>query len=181
MEIIQLDQNWKGRKIPFHYVSAYHYAVRVMENPQGWELSLKREALDGPMVKDFEDTLLEDYLEEPQLFGAFEGGELLGILEVAEENWNNRLRVSNLWVKEGFRRQGIGRQLMDKAEALAAQQGRRALVLETQSCNDPALCFYRACGFSLIGFDLLAYSNDDIDRREVRLEMGKLLKGTKDG
>ena len=70
---------------------------------------------------------------------------------------------------------------MRKAEEVAVVQGRRALVLETQSCNDPAICFYRASGFSFIGCDLLAYSNDDIDRQEVRLEMGKTLKGTKDG
>lgn len=181
MEILELDQSWKGKKIPFHYVSAYLYAVRMMESPQGWELSWRREALGAPMEKEFEDVLLEDYLEEPRLYGAFDNGELIGILEIAAENWNNRLRISNLWVKETFRRRGIGRQLMRKAEEVAVAQGRRALVLETQSCNDPAICFYRASGFSFIGCDLLAYSNDDIDRQEVRLEMGKTLKGTKDG
>ncbi|MEL7646437.1 MAG: GNAT family N-acetyltransferase [Anaerolineaceae bacterium] len=180
MEITELDQTWKGRKNPVHYVTSHHYAVRLTEDPQGWELSLRREALEAPIEKNFEDTLLEDYLEEPQLFGAFEGGELLGILELAAENWNNRLRVSNLWVREGWRRRGIGRQLMRKAEELAAMQGRRALVLETQSCNDPALCFYRACGFALIGCDLMAYSNADAGRQEVRLEMGKALKGAQD-
>jgi ribosomal protein S18 acetylase RimI-like enzyme len=153
----------------------------LTENPQGWELSLRREALDAPMEKEFEDVLLEDYLEEPLLFGAFEAGELLGILELASENYNNRLRISNLWVKESFRRPGIGTQLMRKAEEVGIEQGRRALVLETQSCNDPALCFYRARGFALLGCDLLAYSNDDVSRREVRLEMGKVLKGAQDG
>jgi len=125
MEITELDQTWKGRKIPFHYVSSHHYAVRLTENPQCWELSLRREALEAPAENNFEDTLLEDYLEEPLLFGAFEGGELIGILELAAENWNNRLRVSNLWVREGWRRRGIGRQLMRKAEELAAMQGSR--------------------------------------------------------
>lgn len=177
MDIVQLDQSWKGKKIPFHYVSAYLYAVRMTESPQGWELSWRREALDGPVEKEFEDVLLEDYLEEPRLFGAFDNGELIGILEIAAENWNNRLRISNLWVKETFRRRGIGRQLMRKAEEVAVQQGRRALALETQSCNDPAISFYKSCGFSFIGCDLLAYSNDDIARQEVRLEMGKVLDG----
>jgi len=66
---------------------------------------------------------------------------------------------------------------MRKAEEVAVQQGRRALALETQSCNDPAISFYKSCGFSFIGCDLLAYSNDDIARQEVRLEMGKVLDG----
>ena len=177
MDIVQLDQSWKGRKIRFHYVSAHTYAVRMVEDPHGWVLSMRREALAAPIEKEFEDVLLEDYLEEPQLFGAFDNGELIGILEIAAENWNNRLRISNLWVKETFRRRGIGRQLMRKAEEVAVQQGRRALALETQSCNDPAISFYKSCGFSFIGCDLLAYSNDDIARQEVRLEMGKVLDG----
>jgi len=177
MDIVELDQSWKGRKIPFHYVSAYHYAAKVVASPQGWQLSFERVPFDTPREINFTDELLEDYLEAPQLIGAFEGGELLGILEVAAENWNNRLRVSNIWVAEGCRRQGIGRQLMRKAEEVAVQQGRRALALETQSCNDPAISFYKSCGFSIIGCDLLAYSNDDIARQEVRLEMGKVLDG----
>ena len=31
-------------------------------------------------------------------------------------------------------------------------------------------------GFKIIGFDLFAYSNTDLERHEVRLEMGKVLE-----
>ncbi len=48
--------------------------------------------------------------------------------------------------------------------------------LETQSCNEAAIAFYRKNGFSVIGFDLYAYSNDDPERHEVRIEMGKKLQ-----
>ena len=51
--------------------------------------------------------------------------------------------------------------------------GARMLVLETQSCNDPAICFYRKMGFSLIGFDLTAYSQADVEKKEVRLEFAR--------
>ena len=50
------------------------------------------------------------------------------------------------------------------------------IVLETQSCNENAIAFYRKNGFEIIGFDLYAYSNDDPERHEVRLEMGKKLR-----
>ena len=50
------------------------------------------------------------------------------------------------------------------------------IVLETQSCNKNAIAFYRKNGFEIIGFDLYAYSNDDQERHEVRLEMRKKLK-----
>ena len=52
---------------------------------------------------------------------------------------------------------------------------RRALLLETQSCNVGAIAFYLKEGFSLFGFDACCYSNEDIPRGEVRLELGMYL------
>ncbi len=78
-------------------------------------------------------------------------------------------------MKEAFRRKDIGTALMKHAIAIAKQKGARMLVLETQSCNVPAIEFYLRQGFDLIGFDLAAYSNEDIKRKEVRLEFGLTL------
>lgn len=64
---------------------------------------------------------------------------------------------------------------MDKAKEIAARQGRRALILETQSCNTNAIGFYLHEGFELIGFDACCYTNNDIGRREVRLDLGYFL------
>ena len=47
------------------------------------------------------------------------------------------------------------------------------VVLETQTCNENAIAFYKKNGFDIIGFDLYAYSNTDPQRHEVRIEMGK--------
>lgn len=49
------------------------------------------------------------------------------------------------------------------------------VVLETQTCNENAIAFYRKNGFDIIGFDLYAYTNTDPERHEVRIEMGKQL------
>jgi hypothetical protein len=46
------------------------------------------------------------------------------------------------------------------------------LVLETQSCNVEAIQFYLKHGYELIGFDVAAYSNQDTEKNEVRLELG---------
>ena len=74
------------------------------------------------------------------------------------------------------RGQGIGSMLMARITEAARARGARMLVLETQSCNEAAIAFYRKNGFSVIGFDLYAYSNADPERREVRIEMGKKLQ-----
>jgi hypothetical protein len=61
---------------------------------------------------------------------------------------------------------------MNKAKEVAKEQGRRAIILETQSCNVRAIAFYRAQGFRLIGFDSCCYTNRDVERREIRFNMG---------
>jgi len=52
--------------------------------------------------------------------------------------------------------------LIKEILAEAEREGARMAVLETQSCNENAIAFYRKNGFDIIGFDLYAYSNTDI-------------------
>ena len=80
-----------------------------------------------------------------------------------------------MWIDALFRKQGLGHALMEVAKKQAIREHRRAVILETQSCNERAIAFYRKNGFSVIGFDLYAYSNRDPERHEVRVEMGKRL------
>ena len=51
--------------------------------------------------------------------------------------------------------------------------GARMIILETQSCNVPAISFYLKHGFELVGFDAASYSNKDLEKGEVRMEFGK--------
>lgn len=80
--------------------------------------------------------------------------------------------MTELWVADALRNQGIGKRLMDKAKEIAINQKRRAIILETQSCNTNAIGFYLHEGFELIGFDTCCYTNNDIKRREVRINLG---------
>ena len=91
--------------------------------------------------------------------------------------WNGRFRISNICLFDsGERRRGVGTMLMAVIQKEAAASGARMIVLETQSCNEAAIGFYRKNGFAVIGFDLYAYSNTDPERHEVRVEMGKKLQ-----
>lgn len=117
-----------------------------------------------------------EWLENPAAFGAFEDGKLIGFVEGSPETWNNRFRISNICIFDHTKRScGIGTMLMDAIQKTAASSGARMIVLETQSCNENAITFYKKNGFSIIGFDLYAYSNTDPARHEVRIEMGKKL------
>lgn len=88
------------------------------------------------------------------------------------EEWSNRLMVTELWVCDELQGKGLGKRLMDKAKEIAVKQDRRAIILETQSCNTNAIGFYLHQGFELIGFDTCCYTNNDIGRKEVRINLG---------
>lgn len=101
-----------------------------------------------------------------------EAGQLKAAIEICPEDWSNRLRVTELWVDPSLQKQGIGHALMQIAKQQALLQKRRAIILETQSCNANAIGFYLHEGFELIGLDRICYTNHDLQRREVRLEFG---------
>jgi len=172
LNIKKLDKSYKGKKVIFKYQSEYYYDIVYREIDGGFQYNLVKKTFEEPRKKEFVSVLLEDWLENPVLFGAEYNGKIVGFIELSHETWNNRLRVSNIYIEEKYRRKGIGTELMKYAINFAKQNKIRALVLETQSCNHPAISFYMKCGFSIIGFDLSCYSNEDVERREVRIEMG---------
>ena len=180
MKIELLDnETYKGKKLLFQYRTAYFYDIEVKENEYGFNFSLVKKPYNKIMEKQFEDTLISEWLENPKLFGAIQKGNVIGYLELSHEQWNNRMRISNILVEESHRGQGIGKALMEKAYLTAVQEKARMLILETQSCNFNAISFYRSCGFSIIGFDLFAYSNQDVDKKEFRIEMAKQINFAK--
>ena len=113
---------------------------------------------------------MSEWLDHPLVFGAFEDDQLTGFIEVNQE-WNNRLRISNIFVEEQARKHGVGSKLMAYIKAYATSLDLRGIVLETQSYNVPAIRFYQTHGFQFLECDLSAFSNKDIDHQEIRLEM----------
>ena len=138
---------------------------------------MEKKRFDVPVVHtpeehDFSDRLYQDWWEDACAWGVVEEGRLIAAIETDRENWSNRLRVTELWVDDDHQRRGLGRALMNVAKEQAWLERRRAVILETQSCNVNAIGFYLHEGFTLIGFDSCCYSNRDLERKEVRLELG---------
>jgi len=163
-------------KLKFRYFTKKHYAVTVFHKKDGWKIKLVLEALPKQIEKRFEGGLFQDFVDEPRVFAAELEGKQVGWIELGFQEWNNRMRIWELLVEEGFRRKGIGTLLVDHAVKLSKRRVARMLVVETQSCNVPAINFYLKHGFELVGFDVAAYSNEDIERGEVRLEFGLKIK-----
>ncbi|HBG33634.1 MAG TPA: hypothetical protein DDW82_08055 [Acholeplasmataceae bacterium] len=91
------------------------------------------------------------------------------------ETWNNRFRIWNFLVDKKYRNEGIGKELFDFMVEHAMKEKARAIILEVQSCNDNAIRFYMKRGLHFVGLNTMEYSNEDIENKEVRLEMGKRL------
>ena len=102
-------------------------------------------------------------------------GTVVPMRYTTREYFDLELTVTELWVDDRFHRRGFGTRLMDLAKEKAKEQGRRAIILETQSCNVRAIAFYRRQGFRLIGFDACCYTNNDEARHEVRFNFGYFL------
>ena len=177
-EIVPLPkEKWKGFPLIMDYQTSEYYDMSVRKTDGGFSMTLEKRSIAPPIVHtsdeyDFPDSLYQSHWQEAEAYGIFDGEELIGAVEVCPEGWSNRLAVTELWVKDGHRKNGVGKALMNKVKELCISRGHRAVILETQSCNANAIGFYLHEGFELIGFDSCCYTNADIERKEVRLDLG---------
>ena len=177
-DIVHLPkEKWKGTILPIKYETKEYYDVCVNETDEGFAIEIGKKEFTQPVTHspeeyDFPDKLYEDYQENAYAWGVLVNDQLVAAIETDQELWSNRLRITDLWVADEYQNQGIGHALVEMAKEQARRERRRAIILETQSCNAKAIDFYRHEGFTLIGMDTCCYKNNDLDRKEVRLEFG---------
>lgn len=165
-------EEYAGKKFIARYKTKGYYDIQRVST--GFAFTYTK--FDEEKEVSFEDSLFNEWLEEPVAYGAYEDGTLIGFVEGSIEKWNNRYRISNICFFDNQKRhRGIGSKLMEVILNEAKESGARMVVLETQTCNENAIAFYKKNGFDIIGFDLYSYSNDDPEKHEIRIEMGKKL------
>lgn len=92
------------------------------------------------------------------LFVAEAGGQIAGYVHVVVRNTPDipivvprRLAlVENICVREGVRRTGIGRALMNRAQTWARAQGASEIELTVYEFNEPARAFYQGLGYETV-------------------------------
>lgn len=183
--ILLPKEQWKGTIIPMRYTTEEYYDVDMQKTADGYDVAIHRKRFDTPVTHfpeeyDFPDKLYQDHWEKAYAWGIVEEKdgrqEMIACIETCPEEWSNRLMVTELWVHEKIRRQGVAHALMAVAKEQAVLEHRRAIILETQSCNVGAIAFYQKEGFEPIGFDTCCYGNRDVERKEVRINMGYFLR-----
>ncbi len=168
MEIKELKkEEYAGKRFTVRYVTNGYLDISVAE--EGFRM--RYVPFEKPVERAFDDAFFGEWLEDPIAFGAFEDGKPTGFVEGSIKSWNNRFRISNICVFDSDnRRSGVGTALIKRIEETAKSLGARMMVLETQSCNENAIVFYRKRGFDIIGFDLYAYFDNDPERLKVNKE-----------
>lgn len=175
MIIKRLNKNdYAGKEFKVCYQTNGYYDIV----PDKLGFKIQYVPFETCVSRSFTDEFFGEWLDNPTAYGAFEDEKLIGFVEGAIEQWNNRFRISNICIfEQTTRNSGIGTALMQTILAEAIKTNARMVVLETQSCNENAIHFYKKMGFDIIGFDLYSYSNKDPQKHEIRIEMGmKLVK-----
>jgi ribosomal protein S18 acetylase RimI-like enzyme len=70
------------------------------------------------------------------------------VLNVQDSEVVRQLSIDILYVNPGYRRRGLGRQLLEKALAYARDRSLPFVKLEVSVGNEAALALYRAAGFA---------------------------------
>ena len=171
--ITQITQErWNNHVLNFHYTSKNYYDVEISHNLNSFNVSFTKRPFDTPITKNFVFNLFQPWNTDVKSWGIIENNNIVAVIETAVEGWSNKLRIPALWIDDAYHRQGIGAALINFAIQRAKDENRRMIIVETQSCNENAIAFYLACGFTLVGFDACCYGNDDIAKKEVLLQFG---------
>ena len=155
--------------------------IRIIDAIHGNDINLPNQPfpLRGRMVVSYtgtqwrhrEELLPEDQITEmvfpdenyvysekkDSLFlGAYDGEACIG-LAILNPAFGNRLYISDLKVDRLWRRKGVGRQLICKAQELAKERNYAGMYVVAQDNNLDACLFYLSCGFEIGGLDTMVY------------------------
>ncbi|MBT2218071.1 GNAT family N-acetyltransferase [Virgibacillus dakarensis] len=165
-----------GKKVIYQYRSDKYYDISITVKECGWKIDLVEKNFEEIFEKHFEGEFFEVSLPQLECYIAELHDDEVGVISFNHEKWNNVLRIWDIHVEKSMQKKGIGSRLIEFAKKRGKEMGVRAVVLETQTSNFPAIQFYRKHGFKLTGFDVLTYSNNDVEKKEVRIEMGHVLE-----
>lgn len=162
-------------QIDMSYTAPFGYTCRVDIDDSSvcFRLEETRFAKSFEREYDWDWTELEDFalsVKKGLVWAAFDASDVpKGLLELRESDWNRSYWIQSLYVDKGARRKGVGAALVGRAVEHAEASGARALFVETQVSNGPAIRFYRRSGFQPCGLNDHYYTNDDKSHGEVAL------------
>lgn len=100
------------------------------------------------LLADPSRDCIEEYLRQSEVYTAKRGGELVGVL-VCLQHSAALMEIKNIAVKEDLQGQGIGKQLLTKAIALAKDKQYERVCIGTANSSIGQLYLYQKLGFEV--------------------------------
>ena len=88
--------------------------------------------------------------QNTETWGAFSGKWMVGIVSLEHFQEEGRIHLFHIYVDKEYRRNGIGKKLILKAEEQGKKTKAKALTLNIVSGNSEAVALYEKMGFKLI-------------------------------
>lgn len=115
----------------------------------------KKTDLDAYLEKAYDPDLLQKELSNPSssFFFIYFDNELAGYLKVnsdeaqTEQVADESLEIERIYIRKAFKRNGLGRKLIEKALDIAEKSGKKCIWLGVWEKNQAALTFYQTLGF----------------------------------
>ena len=136
----------KGKLIPTYDGTNWGYSYEFDKSEKETKMCFPDENYDY-------DTMCSDHI----FVGAYEDSRCIG-LAILRHDVFKYMYIYDLKVSGKFRRQHVGRALIEVAERIAVEQGYRGLYVHAQDNNLIACMFYLATGFQIGGFDNRVYA-----------------------
>src|SRR5688572_15011200 len=122
-------------------------------------IELVERALPTPLVKRYAmSEVFAPWASWKQAWVADDSG-VRGFAAAEYEPWHQRLVLWFLYVSPAYRRQGVGRALLERVEAAGRARKASHVWLETSSVNVPGVRAYERLGYTLCGADSRYYGN----------------------
>jgi ribosomal protein S18 acetylase RimI-like enzyme len=163
--------------LDFEFISDRALGVEKESDGLAVTWRLRPQKLDPPFCSTDSSPTAREWrgLEQNLAAGLREGfvvetaGRPVAFIELEAQRWRSVGFIWELLIHRPYRRQGIGAALVEAAVEWGRRQSLRALALETQTNNWPALNFYQKVGFDLCAIDDHFYTNRDREAGEVAL------------
>ncbi|ELX8380843.1 GNAT family N-acetyltransferase [Providencia stuartii] len=140
-------------------ISGCHFTVMITDELLHPYEDINRKKAIKPYLKDYHFSP-EQWLNEQEslsaLYVAKLGDKTIGYA-CASLCWNGMAQLDELAIDEPYRGKGIAKQLLEKIEAWAIDNGLTHIRLESQSTNTTAAKFYYKHGFRIHGYDKSLY------------------------
>ena len=150
-----------------HYQTEHVWKMNIAPDVEGRQIHFRKERLPRPVENLYPSDEMRLILALPReiCFLVAIGKDepiMLGYLTMRPEPVHQIAFVQDLVVGQQFRQGGVGSKLLNVARSWAQEHGAKALMVETQTVNYPAIEFLQNRGLQFCGFNDQYFRSHDI-------------------